>query len=255
MSSRVRGRRRLVRETALSVRRKAMWACTWLPLTATDPLLARSCRWVARALIVDPIVPVAYITIPRVASTSIQTHMLRRAGLAPRSFADVKHALSQLGAYTAGISARDLSHHGSRKIDVLFTVVRHPVDRLVSAFKLFQSNKNMKSQLPANTTSSLANFTDFVLATGRSKADAHWRPQADMLCWILPSLTFVAHLETLDQDLKDNFESTAYPDWPGGLLNIREHTSNGIEIPRLDMSRLAQLRDFYSDDFRLFGYD
>ena len=104
------------------------WASTWLPLQFRDPVAARSCRWAARMIRIDEHLPVAYVTVPKAGSTTINTHFLARAGMTDHL------NLKRLKVPAKGITAREVLEKSNR-VQVYFTVVRHPVERLRSAYR------------------------------------------------------------------------------------------------------------------------
>lgn len=140
-------------------------------------------------------------------------------------------------------SYRDLDDRGLYEPDndwFFFCFVRHPLDRIVSAWAFFDKNRI-----------GVAPFKTWALDV-MGKQDKHWMPQHLYTDGF--RLDFVGKLETLSEDWRRLRELR--PDM--GLRETLPHLNSSPHrdwqdymTPKLE----RQLRDYYARDFELFGYE
>ena len=136
--------------------------------------------------------------------------------------------------------------------DVVFTIVRHPVARLVSAYH-FQ--RDVEQTIPAVVT-----FSDWL-------ADVEERLHEDPFCFdnhvrpmveIVPEGAEVFHVEHGLDCLVDWFDTlTGSPDAPRALLRVNEKGAyGGDRAPKADPTQadLDNIARLYAADFARFGY-
>lgn len=158
----------------------------------------------------------------------------------------------------------------------LFLIVRHPFERILSAYrnkftdslpssKYFQSRYGrqiIKKYRPTATASDLdsgANvsfpeFVSFLLNEGVN-TNEHWTPIYDLCLPCILNYSFIGHYETLSQDAKTILEMVSapplvFPLTRGGHTKdkLREH------FQQLSIFSIEHLYKMYLADFKLFGY-
>ena len=146
----------------------------------------------------------------------------------------------------------------SDRVRVYFTVVRDPLEKLWSAYRMFNSNPVMadalKLQKGADGTIAFETLADHVLSSRPAKLDQHLRPQSALLRWALPALSFIARCEDLKSDLHAGLVEHGCPDWLSGFPDTRYNASQSLPRTQLDTARMVALKDYYRDDFELFRY-
>lgn len=153
----------------------------------------------------------------------------------------------------------------------LFTTVRHPYRRTVSAFKNFfveQRNDQTHLHLSAirqfgyseanSLTRNFDVFLDYIEASfslDQFHTDPHWRKQ--IYNTGLPHLRFdhIARLENLDEEMPRIAELAGIKD-PYGAFRVSEHANRSEPVDFWpDAAQRARVRTLYEDDFQAFGYD
>ncbi len=133
----------------------------------------------------------------------------------------------------------------------VFSFVRHPLARLISAYVEKVQTGKTKILMPKHTDAlptniSLPNFVDFLVNfedNNKELLNDHFCPQS----WILnnvPKLDFVGCVENMEEDWKVLQER--------GLPNIQhKHKTEGIQKwqQMLDKETEAKAREYYRDDF------
>ena len=164
-----------------------------------------------------------------------------------------------------------------------FMVVRHPFDRLTSAYrekfgpknKVFHKmlgkkiiekyRKNAKKKsLRTGSDVTFGEFVKFLINERPTKYNAHWRRYYEVCDPCRVKYDYVAKLETITQDARIILPKLAFSSdtkLPGRNVNLRPTTYDigqgknlsdmFTELPSGDV---AQLMRIYDLDFRLFGY-
>ncbi|MBI6630376.1 sulfotransferase family 2 domain-containing protein [Pontibaca salina] len=151
------------------------------------------------------------------------------------------------------------------------TFVRHPVDRLESAFRDFvveRRNPNHVYHMAQfrkfgynenrSITDNLNIFLDYVEASheiSRLRTDRHWRLQVDNVGWGRFQYDYVGRVETLAKDLQSflimaGVEAEA----AARVASIRMNTSRSTERIASN-SMIYRIQKLYAEDFEAFGYD
>ncbi len=152
-----------------------------------------------------------------------------------------------------------------------FTFVRHPIDRLESAFRNFVIERRNLSLIyhaagfeafgyskDKSENENLDAFLDYVeasLAASRLRTDRHWRRQVDNIGWGRFDYDFIGKVENLQEDLRKLFGMAGVDQKASEhASSIRENasrTSEGIA----NKAQCARIRTLYVEDFEAFGYD
>jgi len=157
-----------------------------------------------------------------------------------------------------------------------FMFVRHPLDRLISTYlEKFHLMPNyirpiarsiVKEYRPNATTASLESgndvtfeeFARFIIDHGQRTPDIHWTPQSKLCLPCSMRYNFIGHYETMwgDADLVLRRlgvpqDKASFPRW----FNSRQPGSRYEEmIAKLDPLYVDKLKEFYVQDYELFGY-
>ena len=191
-----------------------------------------------------------FVHVPKCAGTTIEEHLVTRFG-----------ALGFIGASRAhSVSMQHLTW--KQIIEILptswiagsFAVVRHPLQRLVSAYNMRITQA--KPPFPRETT--ITDFLDWVerrLPSVPSLLDNHLRPQVDFVGPDTKIFRFEEGLDGVIAHLDTSFGPR--PDLPPlGHHDYRNPMTEGLfdisnELPEGVAGRVAEL---YAEDYARFGY-
>lgn len=187
---------------------------------------------------------VEYQEVPKVACTSVKATLLASDGLGCRD-GDHAHTHPHWDELPPGWKA-----------GLVFTIVRHPLDRLVSAF--IEKCKTGKAkrlvgncQLPPDCT--FADWCQWVCKQKPTAVDRHWKPQHLVLNRKHPQPDLVMKLETISDQWQQLQESHGLPD----LLRMNQ-AAPGTRLPQWWLYYTPQLMmmacDFYQGDLEAFDY-
>ncbi|QPZ89698.1 sulfotransferase family protein [Thioclava electrotropha] len=152
-----------------------------------------------------------------------------------------------------------------------FTFVRHPVDRIESAFRDFVTERRNPSHFyhieklrrfgcveGRSERDNFAAFLEYVQAcheTCRLRTDRHWRRQVDNIGWGHFQYDYIGKVETLAEDLKAILIMAGVDQGAAervsALRKNSSRTSKRIATP----SQISTIRSLYAEDFEAFGYD
>lgn len=155
---------------------------------------------------------------------------------------------------------------------VIFAQVRHPVDRLMSAFRnFFVANshdwrwrhmlhmKRLGYSVQNPIEKNLDIFLDYVdlsFATSERYTDRHWRKQIHNIGYGAIDFDVIGKTENLTASIKEVLERANIPD--NGLTDVLEERHNNTDAVRDRYQPTAQQRrrieDLYADDFEAFGF-
>ncbi|MCX7890523.1 MAG: sulfotransferase family protein [Rhodobacteraceae bacterium] len=154
----------------------------------------------------------------------------------------------------------------------LFTFVRHPEKRVLSAFRnFFEDGRNRALHKhvgpmrahgfdPGQSRErNLDAFLDYIghsLALDRAHTDTHWRPQVDTIGFGRMDYDLIGRMETYGEDLVKAFRAAGIADYPG--REVLEHRFNpskgkGSEVV-LSAAQRRRIEEMYADDYAAFGY-
>lgn len=199
-----------------------------------------------------------YLGNPKVASSSVKWVLLQGEGAAP----DDKGAARDGGIHRLarktltrrpGAAARALLDAGLLR----FCIVRHPVERLVSAWHNKLSRPEYRAGVIAalgesdDRPVSLEEFVDHVAAQPDPERDPHWRSQTGLLFPKLIAYDHVLRLETLDDDWK---KLAAACGLPARLPRLNARRTSRPEAPPSEAMR-RRIAGIYPEDMENFGYD
>lgn len=151
------------------------------------------------------------------------------------------------------------------------TFVRHPVDRIESAFRDFVMERRNPNHIYhaaqfrkfgySENRSEYENFNvflDYVEAShemSRLRTDRHWRLQVDNVGWGRFRYDYIGRVETLAKDMKAFLIMAGVEEEAAArVASIRKNTSRSAEriASKALISRIEKL---YAEDFEAFGYD
>ena len=213
---------------------------------------------------------VMYCYIPKVACTTFKALIASSASQTPltqitkgRNSLQFVHGNRFLPAHSV---RRLKSYNGSERAKRIrsyfkFLAVRHPFDRLLSAWR----DKRMHGGVKYNATDyQLKKFSAFLQHVANGAKNRHWKPMATTCNPCTMQYNSIVRLERANEDLP--LILSKLPD-PAGNSNTMQ--SNNKMSPVSPSDKLAGLTSFYKDidhsvirtllsiysaDFRLFGY-
>ncbi len=154
----------------------------------------------------------------------------------------------------------DLTAQQVRDLDgyTAFTIVRHPVKRLVSAYRNKIAGKKPPSfqvfrslgRDPASQDISLEEFVTYLESGGLDK-DPHWIPQRHYLPGGFRRLDEIGRVESLDVDLK-RILGRLYPQG-FQIVDFRPHAT-GADKAAVDPATARRIAALYAEDFAVLGY-
>lgn len=270
------------------------------PSIATD-LVSRLCRPDGLVLpfqfLVAEELKLLYCTVPKAGSTNMRrilVHLKNHKNLKSFSFTSMNPADVWRAIRTRAVPfLLDKGDANARMIVKKYRkmlIVRHPLERLVSfyrmafvkksletfklggAFNYFYYNrlKNIKTRnltADVNKNVSFTDFIDFVISHHENVENGKWKISYSWDCHILPiarmcfpclaKYDIIAKVETLDEDLDFIFQQF------GISINITyphkyKRTSASQSIPlmkTLSPHQLQRLKHIYRADMELFGYN
>lgn len=178
-------------------------------------------------------------------------------------------------------SDADAVQHGMGNYTKLI-VVRHPFERLVSAYtdkfansnstvyqqgigrEIIQKYRSHPSELSLETGHDVIfpEFVNYVIdewSAGRRQLDIHWRPMIDLCLPCSIDYDIVAKFETLKKDvdflshkLKENKIKRLFQPQSPSASTIG---ATKQLMDQLNQQQLIDLYRVYKDDFDIFGYD
>ena len=220
-------------------------------------------------IIVDDKHKLLYCAVPKAASTSWRT-LLKNATGHPRApyidaynssaFSDIL-GLPRLG----DLSVKEIQQRLWNKRYLMFVVVRHPIDRLMSSYKVFkrdmQQYGNYSERMP-----SFNRFLEFIVGKPpehnkvlRLEYDnIHWRQQANLCFPCRLQYDHVIHLENMANEA--NVVLSRLSKSPNSLPFVNRWRQNAKQTNATNRPRLpppnvvTALLKKYEIDFKLFGY-
>jgi hypothetical protein len=233
-------------------------------------------RHVELRTVVLPKLHVVFLPIPKAGCTSVLWLLAELAGIAPDAFPhsalpEVSPALTVHDMSLWGAGHRLVDYEGEERERVLteegwfrFTVVRHPGNRLWSAWqsKLLLREPRFLARfgdepwfprVPEEPADLIADFRRFVAALPSGKAeDVHWAVQHDLVAQV--PLGHVGRVEHLDDTLALLRAHVLADLWPAETG--RENRASFPMPPApYDSAAAAVLIDRYGPDFTHYGYD
>ena len=232
-------------------------------------------------LITDDHHRVLYCFIPKVGCTSFKSMMVANIGIqVSRAWFNVKYlnsiGLKQLSQY----SAEDISMRIKNYFK--FMVVRHPFDRLVSAYQQkFGGHRNSHNFSPkyknvikdhfgditkvdsqGNVLLSWPQFLELVATEPERFYNEHWAKYEHLCNPCMTNYSHVVYMETMSDDLDIVLDHLSDPDGPRPALptrNVMRRTKDNTEtlykqFINIDKSVLQRLLRIYGRDLELFGY-
>lgn len=200
---------------------------------------------------------VYYAHVPKCGGSAVGWYLEERFGQI--AFADRRHTSQPQEARWSRTSPQHIDHASLSRLfpdgffDALFTIVRHPVARTVSAFH-FQLE--VEKLIPAETT-----FSDWLadleerLEENPFVFDNHVRPMSD----IVPEGAHVFYMEHGLDSLVGWFDAlVGSEEGPRALPKINEqgaYSGTKTEKARPSEADLERISRIYAADFKRFGYE
>ncbi|EFX71975.1 hypothetical protein DAPPUDRAFT_326687 [Daphnia pulex] len=237
-----------------------------------------------RHIIVDDQHRLLYCDVPKVASTNLKRLMLILSGkITAKQFSSIPRLTVHDNNPMLHLDAFDLT-------DILkigranyskFIFVRHPYERLVSAYQdklagdntffqkvigreIVEKYRKKPTQLSLNNGHDVT-FPEFVSYVvdewkqNQRQLDVHWRPASDLCLPCSMEYDFIGKFETMNQDvdfllqrLNESYLSNLFK-----LSKTPTKTTLALwkkSIKEISHQQLSDLNDIFAEDFLLFGY-
>lgn len=203
---------------------------------------------IARFCIISKELKVVYIINPKVANTSIKKLF------AHQGHSENIHQRIQGCYFSDEIKWNELKKILTQDGYQIFSVVRHPVSRIFSAYKdkiLFKTEYNLvhRRNIGLNSKESIS-FLDFLTLLKEKKklfADLHWMPQTNLLLPNTINYNFIGKVEFPSE--LDDFVMRVF-----GRNLGHSNASQALEH-RLGPLELDLIHELYSCDFENFCYE
>lgn len=196
-----------------------------------------------------------YIRMPKAANSSVAASLYAsHTGQVVSNWDEVDSVKGRFLSPPSALSAAEVSALDGYRV---FTVVRDPVRRVLSAYHNKIAGKRVQLAVvtkalkrPRNADVSLEEFVSY-LEQGGLMADPHWMPQRMFIPHGFPMPSIIGKVESLDQDLPRILELF----YPGQvrLADFRPHATKANTAP-LDDGLRARLMRLYAIDYLTFGY-
>ena len=168
----------------------------------------------------------------------------------------VRHPFDRLAsAYADKISNVDETR---RKIEPYYDEIRQRICRRYALFNVSRNSSAIDIQCQ-RMIPSFEHFLQYVLHNARDPIymDVHWRPYS-WLCQVCKwKYNFISKYETLDQDLPYLLKRVVLPDWKFRKRPSTSGKSNQTYrqlFSTVPEKLICELKHLYDDDFRLFNY-
>lgn len=163
------------------------------------------------------------------------------------------------------LARRDMSDYKT------FTFVRHPIDRLESAFRNFviegRNNEVVhhaagfekfgcsKDKSESDNFDAFLDYVEASFEISRIRTDRHWRLQVDNIGLGRFSYDFIGRVENLQDDMRKLFTMAGVDDQAiEQAIYIRKNASR-TSGRIANKAQCARIRKLYAADFEAFGYD
>ena len=219
---------------------------------------------------------IAYGITPKCASSTIKTLMVRIASKGMLGYKNNIHTEphKQLKLYGIRLDKIPVSSVKKRLSGyTIFTIVRNPFSRLLSAYKNKILQPLMRNLSAVNYTEAdkkIPSFKSFLeMLVSEPTHNVHWRSYLDTLSPCQVDYEYILRLETLNTDLK-KFLANVYQGYeyknhsnihrnpssqPKSLINVTTTVTHLEEFQQINSSLLDKVIHMYRYDLLLFGYD
>ncbi|MBM5792427.1 MAG: sulfotransferase family protein [Cyanobacteria bacterium K_DeepCast_0m_m1_088] len=233
--------------------------------TATASTTTASTTTVDEHFILFETIPLIYARVPKVANSSVKASLSKLLELPPdddcRTTADATWRRGTHGQ-TRMVNVFDARRR--RSSHFIFSFVRNPFDRLVSAYnnKLLENDhlSPAMERMGLERHMPFDRFLDVVADTADADLDVHLLPQSTILCIDgLPIPSFIGKLEAMDnhwQRLQRSMHQAGLPA-VGNLprKNVRRTDVSDLPAYFNSRSRIDLAAHRYADDLALFYGD
>jgi hypothetical protein len=237
---------------------------------AINPILRAASQniprnWVVSRCAVSPQSHYCFIRIPKCANSTItRTLAYHDPNLSYDLPSDPDGEIAK-GLFSDFLAMHAYSRSALKKKYFLFTFVRNPYTRLLSAYldKIQESKPAFTSErrqvMHFTEDGQPVSFSGFItyLENGGLYSNPHWCPQSDLLLLKPSELSFIGKTETLDQDLPQVIQSLF---GAGSYQSIqtrstRRRGASDALSEFYDARLMDRVYRLYQCDFESFGYD
>ena len=211
---------------------------------------------------------VAYLQIPKAACSSIKAYLIDKAHLSLRSDLNRQVALHDDESFSTTYKSASNYKWLKDKEVALFTVVRNPFTRVLSAYiekieKQKDVRKDYRSELGLNKSGHVS-FCEFLVALSQQHphtVDLHFMPQSIIVDQVYNQKLYVGFMEAIEDaftEIDSFFESHVIS--KSRIENYHEapHSVGASEYEIISKyygdREIALVKEFYATDFIFFGY-
>jgi dermatan 4-sulfotransferase 1 len=232
------------------------------PLTIEINNLIES-QWVISRCVISNQYNYAYFRIPKSANSTIVKTLAYYDQTVDFKDDDISGSMSKK-KFKSLLSAHAVNINDFQKKYYLFTFVRNPYTRVLSAYlDKIENNKkskyeNIREIISTLTESGEITFGGFVsyLESGGLYQNPHWTPQVAMIPVRLSRLDFIGKVENIQGDMNSVIDKIFGDKSFHGLQNrkVGKQNASGKLKDFYDTSLTARISSLYSDDFKALGY-
>ena len=205
-----------------------------------------------------------YFEVPKAACSTIKLRLIQNELGRPIHYGDMEQVhMRQISPLINPFQTLNFSAFAGMPDIFKFAFVRHPVSRLLSAYRDKVSRPSSESQKiysdlhkqEKQGVVTFEEFIDYIVQRQPHELNSHWRPQACLLNWPGNKLDFVGKFESFEEDFK---KVTRKCKLAKRFVNdsIKQHrTGAGIGIGKdVNRSCLEKIMRYYRTDFEAFNY-
>jgi hypothetical protein len=207
-----------------------------------------------------------YIETPKVACTKVKLTLQEISLLPlPENKENIHHRKNGDFVGSIGDHIDDCDLLLENKELLKFCFVRHPTERLVSAFKdkiqrsrgpfweRYRAKIRELMSLSDNSEIHFEHFVEWVRLTGDSSRDIHWRSQYNLLRPDVINYDRIGKMESFNEDFSAILNILGVPDTEKFVQGRENSTIKWPEV-KTSSDTLSVIDEIYARDFQFFGY-